>query len=91
MALRIAVAVAGGYCLAAAIVSLGAYALKLSGMARSEAVVLSAMSGFVVYLLILLWGFCETSLRRLLWALVVLPAALQGIVYVTAKALAGGG
>lgn len=91
MALRVVVVVAGGYYLAAALVSLGAYGLHLLGMARSEAVVLSVMSGFVVYLVILLWGFCETRLSRLLWALVAGPVVLQSTIHVAAKTLAGGG
>lgn len=66
MAVRIAGAVLGGYALTASYVPLLASALALAGMARSEAVVLSAMLGFVFYLVVLLWAFSVRSLARLL-------------------------
>ncbi|BAZ93541.1 hypothetical protein TspCOW1_15200 [Thiohalobacter sp. COW1] len=61
---QIGLALAGGYGLSVLLTMLLARAL--SGLlARSEAVVLSAMLGFVVYLLVLLWAFAERRLPRL--------------------------
>ncbi|MDP3796229.1 MAG: iron uptake protein [Polaromonas sp.] len=65
--LRVTAALLGGYAFSAALVALLATALALAGMARSEAVVLAAMLGFVLYLLVLLWAFSVRSLARL-WA-----------------------
>lgn len=72
--LRVLGAVFGAYALTAlAVAGLGG-ALARLGMARSEAVVLAAMLGFVAYLALLLWGFSVPSVARL-WA--VLAAALS--------------
>lgn len=65
--LRVTAALLGGYAFSAALVALLAAALALAGMARSEAVVLAAMLGCVLYLLVLLWAFSVRSLARL-WA-----------------------
>ncbi|WP_372827413.1 iron uptake protein [Polaromonas sp.] len=67
VALRVAAAVIGGYAWTASWVALLAALLPAAGMARSDAVVLAAMLGFVIYLLVLLWGFSMRSLARL-WA-----------------------
>ncbi len=69
VALRVAGGLGGGYAFTAALVSLLSAALTLAGQARSEAVVLAAMLGFVVYLLVLLWAFSMRSLLRLWTAL----------------------
>jgi hypothetical protein len=64
--LRVVAAVGGGYALCAVWVALLSVALpRVTGLSRSEAVVLSAMLGFVVYLLVLLWAFSARSLGRL--------------------------
>ena len=68
--LRVTGAVAGGY----AVTTAGA-ALARLGMARSDAVVTAAMLGFIVYLLLLLWGFAVRSLARL-WLALAGSAAL---------------
>ncbi len=74
--LRVMAAVGGGYALCAAWVGLLALALpRWTGLPKSEAVVLSAMLGFVLYLLVLLWAFSVRSLRRL-WAVLVAGTAL---------------
>ncbi|MDP3653390.1 MAG: iron transporter [Rhodoferax sp.] len=65
LCLRLVAAVPGGYAMAAAAVAVCAGVLAHAGMARSEAVVLSAMLGFVFYLLWLLWAFGVRSLWRL--------------------------
>ena len=67
--LRILGAVAGTYALSAALVSVGALALVRAGMPRSEAVALCALLGFIVYLVLLLWGFSVRRVGRLWCAL----------------------
>lgn len=74
MLLRISGAVLGGYAFSAALVALAAFVLMFIGMARSEAVVLASMLGFVLYLGVLLWAFSVRSLARL-WAVLVLGTA----------------
>lgn len=63
--MRLIAAIPGGYALTAATVAALGGLLPVTGMARSEAVVLSAMSGFVFYLVLLIWAFAERSLARL--------------------------
>lgn len=70
MLLRITGAVLGGYAFSAAAVALGV-ALLMLGLARTEAVVLSSMLGFVFDLVVLLWAFSMHSLTRLWAALLV--------------------
>lgn len=65
MTLRVTGAVAGGYAVAALAVTTAGAALARLGMARSDAVVTAAMLGFIVYLLLLLWGFAVRSLTRM--------------------------
>ncbi|WP_151639225.1 iron uptake protein [Noviherbaspirillum aerium] len=65
LTLRATASVVGGFGLTTAWVGLGSVALPLLfGMARSEAVLLSAMLGFILYLVLLLWAFAEASLLR---------------------------
>jgi hypothetical protein len=64
--LRLLAAVPGGWWLSANIVALLGAAMAAAGLARSEAVVLAAMLGFVMLLLWLLWAFAVRSLGRLL-------------------------
>ncbi len=74
---RVVVAVVGGYAVSASVVTLLAVLLpRALGMARSEAVFLSAMLGFVVYLIALLWAFVERQMWRL-WT-VLLGGAVLG-------------
>lgn len=89
MAIRLATIVLGGYALTSALVTLGAYGMLLSGLAPSDAVVVAAMLGFLVYLVILLWGFCEPSLGRLLLALCLAPSLLHGLLLFTVRSLGG--
>lgn len=65
MCLRVIAAISGGYALTAVAVAVSGGLLSLLGMARSDAVVLSAMLGFGLYLALLLWAFTERSLARL--------------------------
>lgn len=67
MTLRVAGAIPGAYALTAAAVAVIPVALARCGMARAEAVALCAMLGFVLYLVLLLWGFAVRSVARL-WA-----------------------
>ena len=60
---------AGGYLLTALTVIAAGAVLARLGMARSEAVALSSMLGFVFYLALLLWAFSVRSIARLLLVL----------------------
>jgi hypothetical protein len=74
--LRSGAAVLGGYALSACWVAISATRWPvLWGVSRSEGVVLSAMLGFVVYLLVLLWAFSARRLTRVLAVTTLLPAA----------------
>lgn len=65
VSLRVLGAVFGGYALTALTVASAGAAMARLGMARSEAVVLAAMLGFVAYLALLLWAFSIRSVARL--------------------------
>jgi hypothetical protein len=71
--LRLFVVIVGGYAAASALVAGAARALPITGLARSEAVLLASMCGFVVYLALLVWGFSRRRLVHL-----VLGLALTG-------------
>ncbi len=73
--LRVIGAVAGGYIVTAMAVTTAGAMLARLGMARSDAVVTAAMLGFIVYLLLLLWGFAVRSPARL-WLSLAGSAAL---------------
>jgi hypothetical protein len=64
--LRLIAAIGGGYAVAAGLAALLAVALPLvTPMVRSEAVVLSSMLAFPIYLALLIWAFAERRLLRL--------------------------
>lgn len=73
--LRIVAAIGGGYLLVALGVAASGALLAQGGMARSEAVALASMLGFVAYLAWLLWAFSIRSVARL-WAVLVLAVAV---------------
>lgn len=83
LSLRLLLAVGGGYALTAALVALGGVVCEAMGLARSEAVTLSMMLGFLVYLGLLLWAFAERRLGRLIVVLglgnTLLHGALLGL------------
>jgi len=74
VAQRVALAVVGGYVLSAEAAAWAALGLRL-WLGAAEAVVLSAMLAFVLYLVLLLWAFAERRLLRLWLVLAVLPVA----------------
>jgi hypothetical protein len=81
LALRLLAAIPGGYALSASAVAMLGGLLAGAGQQRSEAVVLSAMLGFVFYLVFLVWAFAQRSVIRL-WActgggIAICLAALQ--------------
>jgi hypothetical protein len=83
---RVTAAVLGGYAFTAAWVALAATGLPLAtGMARSEAVLLSSMLGFVVYLVALIWAFAARALWRI-WAVFIGGAALALLLTYLVKA-----
>lgn len=77
---RLLALIVGGYFLSAATVTLGTARLASLGIDRSETVVLMAMLGFILYLLVLLWGFAERRLPRLLAVTLGGAGATQGLV-----------
>jgi hypothetical protein len=64
ISLHLLVVIGGGYAASSALVAGLARALPLLGFARSEAVVLASMLGFVIYLLVLILGLARRSLMR---------------------------
>ena len=78
---RVTAGVGAGYVFIACWVPLLALVLALAGMQRSEAVVLSAMLGFLFYLGILLWAFTVRSLARLWTTLILASAAAAGLLF----------
>lgn len=79
--LRVVTAVLGGYAAASGVVALLAVGLpRLTGLARSEAVVLASMMGFLIYLALLIWVFSAQRLSRLAFALVGLAAVSFSLV-----------
>lgn len=72
---RILGAVFVGYAFSAAWVALLSVALPVTGMARSESVILASMLGFLIYLGVLIWGFADTRLTRV-WAVLAAGGVL---------------
>ena len=78
LALRVVAAIGGGYACTVALASASAQLLVLFGsIARSEAVILAAMLGFILYLVLLIWSFSETRLWRV-WALLLTGILIGG-------------
>lgn len=71
----------GGYVLTALLVASAGAGMARLGMARSEAVILAAMLGFVAYLVLLLWGFSVKSVARLWLVLASGAAALVALLW----------
>lgn len=81
-AMRLLGAIGGGYALSSLTVAASGVILARWGMARSEAVVLASMLGFVLYLMLLLWACCVRSLARLWLILAGGMAIMAAIVQV---------
>ncbi len=64
IAVRVLTAVGGGYACTAAAVALLAALLALAGIPRGQAAVAAALSGFPLYLGVLLWSFTAPRLTR---------------------------
>ena len=77
--LRLVAAIGGGYAAAAGLAALAAVALpQVTGLPRSEAVVLASMLAFLIYLALLIWAFAERRLVRLWLVLAVVGAGSWG-------------
>lgn len=76
LALRIALSIFGGYALSVGLAGCLTLALIALGMATSEATLLLSITAFIIYLAVLIWGFQESRLRRLLLWLLVCPLGL---------------
>jgi hypothetical protein len=81
LCLRLIAAIPGGYALTATAVAALGGLLPMTGMARSEAVTLSTMSGFVLYLVLLIWAFAERRLARLWGGIVGGLAVCAGVLW----------
>lgn len=79
VALRLVAAIVGGFGVTSLAVSAGTAVLVRCGLPGAEAVVTAAMSGFLLYLAILLWGLACASVARLCCALCAGGAALGGL------------
>lgn len=88
MALRIVGAIGGGYAVTALAVAACSAALAQAGMARTEAVALCAMLGFVLYLVLALWAFAVRSVARLWLVLAAMAALLAALLAATRWATA---
>jgi hypothetical protein len=73
--------VAGGYVATASLVSALAGVLPLLGLFRSDAVMLASLLGFIIYLILLLWGAVELRLLRLCAGLMLLAGSGVAVVY----------
>lgn len=82
VALRLIVIIAGGYAAASALVAGIARVLPVTGLARSEAVALTSMCGFLFYLALLVWGFSRPRLATLVLGLSL--AGGVGVVFMLA-------
>ncbi len=78
---RVVLATLGGYAASAGIVAALSATMPLTGMSRSEGVVLASMLGFIVYLVLLLWSFAERRLWRLGFVLAFLAGGGFGFAY----------
>lgn len=65
VALRVVAAVGGGFAVTSLAVRVLAGLLTRWGMPGAEAVVAAAMTGFLIYLVVLLWGLACENVRRL--------------------------
>jgi len=63
IAVRVLTAVGGGYACTAAAVAVLAALLALAGIPRGQAAVAAALSGFPLYLAVLLWSFTAPLTR----------------------------
>lgn len=81
MGLRVVGAVVGGYALTTIMVATAGAVLARLGMARSEAVVVAAMFGFIAFLALLLWAFSVVRVARLWTVYASGAAALAGLLW----------
>lgn len=76
MSWRILLAVVGGYALTYAF---SAALARVLPMAATEAVVISALLSFVVYLVFILWAFAEQQVLRVAYSMaLIIPLAVIG-------------
>jgi len=75
---RILLALAGGYLLTAVANASLARMFAAGGMLRTEAVMASAILGFIIYCVAVMWVFaCREGYRA--WAGILLPTLLFGV------------
>lgn len=71
VAVRLLIVIVGGYAAASALVAGSARLLPVLGLPRSEAVVLASILGFLLYLVVLVWGFSRPRLTNLVAGLML--------------------
>lgn len=76
---RVVAAVGGGFGVASLAAPVMAALLARCGLPGAEAVVAAALAGFLVYLVLLLWGLACASVLRLVGVLVLCAAALAAM------------
>lgn len=76
---RVLMVVVAGYAASAGLSAALSVTLPFAGLARSESVLLASMSGFLFYLVLLIWGFVERRLWRLGAVLALLSACGFGL------------
>ena len=86
VALRIALAVVGGYVLTNLLGIFLSYALPLS---KSDAVVTASTLSFLIYASLIVWVFSVKSLRQVWWGLGI-PGVVLGILNFTIELVRGG-
>ncbi|MEM8766628.1 MAG: hypothetical protein AAGE43_04240 [Pseudomonadota bacterium] len=64
IALRCLIVIFGGYALTSGLVALSGQALHELGLPLGESVLLVTMLGFLLYLAIIIWGFADPRLPR---------------------------
>lgn len=79
IAWRLVLTIGGGYATTSAVVAGLSIALLRAGLHSSEAVVLASMLGFVMYLLLLLWGFSERKPARFVLGLLSLSLVAAAV------------
>ena len=86
VALRIALAVVGGYVLTNLLSVFLSYSLPLS---KSDALVTASLLSFAIYTSLIVWIFSVKSLRHVWWGLAV-PEVVLGVLNLSIEMVRGG-
>lgn len=86
---RVAAISLGGYGLVSALCILAGLALHELGIALSEAMLTTVLSGYIGYVALVMWGFAEQSGARRAWIILVSAAATMSLATLAAPAALG--